>query len=88
MRSSLSASILPLIRLSLLLFIVFLAFVPPFPYSGTTGVDLATIIARVGHDDERTTLKIYTHVTKKMKKNASEKVKVHFGSILNSEFLP
>lgn len=52
------------------------------------GVDLATIMARVGHDDERTTLKIYTHVTRKMKKNASEKVKVHFGSILDSEYLP
>lgn len=36
------------------------------------GVDLATIMARVGPDDEKTTLKIYTHVTKKIKKNASE----------------
>ncbi|HAF97498.1 tyrosine-type recombinase/integrase [Paenibacillus lactis] len=52
------------------------------------GVDLPTIMARVGHDDEKTTLRIYTHVTKKMKKNASEKVKVHFGSILDSMFVP
>ncbi len=29
------------------------------------GVDLPTIMARVGHDDAKTTLKIYTHVTKK-----------------------
>ncbi|MNP86219.1 hypothetical protein D3C76_1863230 [compost metagenome] len=52
------------------------------------GVDLATSMARVGHDDERTTLKIYTQMTKKIKKNASEKVKVHFGSILDSGSLP
>lgn len=28
------------------------------------GVDLSTIMERVGHDDAQTTLKIYTHVTK------------------------
>lgn len=49
------------------------------------GVDLATIMARVGHDDANTTLKIYTHVTKKMKKDATEKVKIHFSNILNPE---
>ncbi|MFJ8245219.1 tyrosine-type recombinase/integrase [Peribacillus asahii] len=47
------------------------------------GVDLITIMKRVGHDDRETTLKIYTHVTEKMKKNASEKIKNHFESILN-----
>lgn len=31
------------------------------------GVDLNTIMERVGHDDMQTTLKVYTHVTKKMK---------------------
>ncbi|BCG60032.1 hypothetical protein PUR_34570 [Paenibacillus sp. URB8-2] len=49
------------------------------------GVDLATIMARVGHDDEKTTLKLYTHVTNKMKKDATEKVKIHFESILNPQ---
>lgn len=49
-------------------------------------VDLKTIMKRVGHDDAETTLKIYTHVTDKMKKNASEKIKTHFADILNFEF--
>lgn len=35
------------------------------------GVYLTTIMKRVGHDDQETTLNIYTHVTEKMKKNAS-----------------
>lgn len=39
------------------------------------GVDLATIMERVGHEDIKTTMKIYTHVTNKMKQDASEKVK-------------
>ena len=47
------------------------------------GVDLPTIMKRVGHDDRETTMKIYLHVTEKMKKNASEKIKIHFESILN-----
>lgn len=46
------------------------------------GVDLNTIMNRVGHDDRETTLKVYTHVTEKMKKNASEKVSSHFRNIL------
>ncbi|OAB41427.1 hypothetical protein PGLA_16630 [Paenibacillus glacialis] len=49
-------------------------------------VDLKTIMERVGHDDVKTTLKIYTHVTDKMKKNAREKVKIHFADILNFDF--
>lgn len=46
-------------------------------------VDLRTIMQRVGHDDAETTLKIYTHVTEKMKKNADEKIKNHFADILD-----
>lgn len=46
------------------------------------GVDIATIMARVGHEDIETTMKIYTHVTNKMKKDASGKVKNTFGNIL------
>lgn len=48
------------------------------------GVDLNTIMERVGHEDMKTTLKVYTHVTKKMKKDASEKVATTFGNILNN----
>ncbi|MCA1183431.1 tyrosine-type recombinase/integrase [Bacillus licheniformis] len=47
------------------------------------GVDLPTIMERVGHDDMKTTTQIYTHVTKKMKKDASQKVQQTFGNILN-----
>jgi integrase len=46
-------------------------------------VDITTVMKRVGHDDMKTTLKIYTHVTDKMKKDASQKVQQTFGSILN-----
>ncbi|OMF17005.1 site-specific integrase [Paenibacillus amylolyticus] len=45
-------------------------------------VDLKTIMDRVGHEDAKTTLKIYTHVTKKMKKNATEKIKMHYAGIV------
>lgn len=47
-------------------------------------VDLNTIMERVGHDDMQTTLKIYTHVTNKMKKDASEKMTSTFGNILQN----
>lgn len=47
-------------------------------------VDLPTIMKRVGHEDEETTLKIYTHVTEKMKKKANEKLKNYFNDILTS----
>ncbi|MCP3795661.1 tyrosine-type recombinase/integrase [Paenibacillus sp. CH40] len=50
------------------------------------GVDLKTIMKRVGHDDPETTLKIYTHVTEKMKKDANEKIRIHFADILNFNF--
>ncbi|MBO7747387.1 site-specific integrase [Paenibacillus sp. MWE-103] len=46
------------------------------------GVDLPTIMQRVGHDDPKTTLQIYTHVTDKMKQDAGEKVNLHFKDIL------
>ncbi|MFD0717265.1 hypothetical protein [Paenibacillus sp. GCM10027626] len=45
-------------------------------------VDLATIMARVGHDDPKTTLQIYTHVTRKMEQDASTKVKTAFSDLL------
>lgn len=47
------------------------------------GVDLYTIMKRVGHDDPKTTMAIYLHVTERMKKSAGEKVKTHFSSILS-----
>lgn len=50
------------------------------------GVDLKTIMQRVGHDDPETTLRIYTHVTEKMRKDANEKIRVHFADILNFNF--
>lgn len=46
-------------------------------------VDLATIMERVGHEDIKTTMKIYTHVTNKMKKDASAKVKTLYESALS-----
>lgn len=49
----------------------------------SAGVDITTIMKRVGHDDMKTTLKIYTHVTEKMKEDASHKVNETFGNILN-----
>lgn len=50
-------------------------------------VDLKTIMRRVGHDDPETTMKIYTHVTEKMKKEADQKIKIHFGDILGARTL-
>ncbi|NHN31221.1 tyrosine-type recombinase/integrase [Paenibacillus agricola] len=46
------------------------------------GVDITTIMKPVGHDEMKTTMKIYTHVTDNMKKNASDKIKNMFGDIL------
>lgn len=48
------------------------------------GIDLATIMERVGHDDMETTMKIYTHVTNKMRATAKEKIKNYFSTLLNS----
>lgn len=47
------------------------------------GIDLPTIMKRVGHDDMKTTMRVYTHVTDKMKKNAAERIKNHFSNILH-----
>lgn len=48
------------------------------------GVDLPTIMERVGHEDIDTTMKIYTHVTNKMKKDAAEKVRSIYGNELSN----
>ncbi|WP_442788818.1 tyrosine-type recombinase/integrase [Halobacillus sp. HZG1] len=45
-------------------------------------VDLATIMKRVGHEDTTTTMKIYTHVTNKMKKDAPVQISNLYGNIL------
>ncbi|KAA0944121.1 site-specific integrase [Sporosarcina sp. ANT_H38] len=47
------------------------------------GVDLKTIMDRVGHEDSKTTMDIYTHVTEKMKEDATAKMKIRYGDILN-----
>lgn len=48
------------------------------------GIDLPTIMKRVGHEDQETTMKIYTHVTEKMKKDAMRKMKSEFGNLLEN----
>lgn len=52
----------------------------------TAGMDLDTIMNRVGHEDSRTTKSIYTHVTKKMKKDATEQVHSRFGDLFKMTF--
>ncbi|PCF40178.1 hypothetical protein B5B97_01530 [Staphylococcus delphini] len=37
-------------------------------------IPLKTIMKRVGHTDEKTTIKIYTHVTEKMDKQLTDKL--------------
>lgn len=49
-------------------------------------VDLDTIMNRVGHEDSRTTKSIYTHITKKMKKDATEQVHTRFGDLFKMTF--
>lgn len=51
------------------------------------GVILHTIMKRVGHDDPKTTLQIYTHVTEKMQQDSTDKVNHHFSDILNKAYL-
>lgn len=46
-------------------------------------IDINTIMKRVGHDDMKTTLRIYTHVTEKMHKTADQKLNMTFGDLLN-----
>lgn len=48
------------------------------------GVNLPTIMKRVGHEDQETTMKIYTHVTEKMEKDALQKMNSEFGSLLEN----
>lgn len=45
-------------------------------------VDLKTIMDRVGHEDSKTTLGVYTHVTEKMKKDAGVGMKIKYGDLL------
>lgn len=52
------------------------------------GVDLKTIMDRVGHEDSKTTYNIYTHVTDKMKKDAQMKMKNRFGDLMELSVLP
>ncbi len=47
------------------------------------GIDLPTIMEKVGHEDMNTTMKIYTHVTNKMKKDASHKMKSLYENALS-----
>ncbi|WP_339314699.1 site-specific integrase [Paenibacillus sp. FSL M7-0896] len=46
------------------------------------GVDLLNIMKRVGHEDDKTTVRIYTHVTNKMKKDDASKLNIEFGDLL------
>ncbi len=46
------------------------------------GIDLQSIMERVGHDNVNTTLKIYTHITNKMREKTAVKLKGMFDDIL------
>lgn len=48
------------------------------------GVDIRTIMEKVGHEDMKTTSIIYTHVTEKMKKDASMKVRDVYKDVLSN----
>ena len=45
-------------------------------------VDLKTVMKRVGHDDPKTTLQVYTHVTEKMREKSMSKMNIQFADIL------
>jgi integrase len=47
------------------------------------GVDIRAIMHRLGHTDAKTTLSIYTHVTKKMQVDASDKLAQKFSDLIN-----
>lgn len=47
------------------------------------GVDLKTVMERVGHTDSRTTIEIYTHVTNKMKERAAQKYEEHVKDLIS-----
>lgn len=46
-------------------------------------IDIATVMKKVGHEDIETTMRIYTHVTNNMKKDASDKIINLYGDIIN-----
>ena len=46
------------------------------------GIDLPTIMKRVGHVDPETTLKVYTHVTNKMKEKSVRSMSTEFNDLL------
>ncbi|MDT3427527.1 hypothetical protein J2Z22_003090 [Paenibacillus forsythiae] len=65
-------------------------------YSGTSSptwyssffddpTDVRKALTDQGHSASKTTIKVHTHVTNKMKKDASDKVQIHFGDILHPE---
>lgn len=43
---------------------------------------LKTVMKRVGHDDPKTTLQVYTHVTEKMREKSMSKMNIQFSDIL------
>lgn len=45
-------------------------------------VNIHTIMKKVGHDDMKTTMRIYLHVTEKMQQDASQKVQANFSDLL------
>nr|WP_245608742.1 tyrosine-type recombinase/integrase [Saccharibacillus sacchari] len=49
-------------------------------------VPLPMIMKRVGHDDAKTTLKIYTHVTSKMQIDADQKISEMYADLLDIPF--
>lgn len=46
------------------------------------GVNLKTIMQRVGHKDMKTTIGIYTHVTNKLKKDTSQEINGYLKGIM------
>ncbi|WP_374019054.1 tyrosine-type recombinase/integrase [Paenibacillus thiaminolyticus] len=49
-----------------------------------SGIDIKTIMDRVGHKDMKTTMQIYTHVTQKMKSQANEKFNKFMSDLLSN----
>src|SRR5699024_8073674 len=49
-----------------------------------SGIDLPTIMQRVGHEDPDTTLKVYTHVTEKMKVKSMDNLSLMNKSLLQN----